>query len=120
MENISVFEAQSFIGNVIGRSHVDGNFKAELLENPVSVINKNYGLSIKENVKLVVEDQTNEDIIYLNIPKQVNIDNIELTDEELESVSGGTGFVCGAIAGGLLYDAACTFCRGVEQGWNSR
>jgi len=44
---------------------------------------------LEEGHRIVVEDQTDESIIYLNIPRKVNLDEFELTDEQLEMVAGG-------------------------------
>ena len=75
---------------LVTKAWKSSTFKERLINNPETVIaefidNK----SFKSSAKIVVEDQTDPNIIYLNIPKKVNIDNIELTDEELELVSGG-------------------------------
>jgi hypothetical protein len=52
--------------------------------------------------KIVVEDQTDESVIYLNIPAKVNIDDLTLTEEQLEQIAGGinsTNVYAGAAIG---------------------
>lgn len=39
---------------------------------------------------LVVRDQTDESTVYINIPVKLNIDDIELSEEQIEVVAGGT------------------------------
>jgi|GEM_PF-1476667 len=66
-------------------------FKEELINNPKDTIEKIPGVKLKNSTaKIVVEDQTNHNILYLNIPRKVNLDDYELNEEELESISGGT------------------------------
>lgn len=35
-------------------------------------------------------DQTNIDVIYINIPPEPNLEDIELNEQQLEVVAGGT------------------------------
>lgn len=70
----------------------DENFKNQLIKKPISTIEEFSGKKInfdKEKIDLVVDDQSDSNIIYLNIPRKVDFDNIELTEEELEMLSGG-------------------------------
>ncbi|WBX76791.1 hypothetical protein PG911_00600 [Tenacibaculum ovolyticum] len=64
-------------------------FKEQLVSNPEATIAEVLGVETKGNSNIVVEDQTDSDIIYLNIPRKININDIELTEEQLEAVSGG-------------------------------
>ncbi len=53
-----------------------------------------------KNLNIVVEDQTDTSIIYFNLPAKPNYESMELSDEQLELVSGGeVGFL---IAGGSI------------------
>lgn len=85
-------------------------FKDQLVNNPVSAIESVTGQKINTGAKFVVEDQTNESIIYLNIPRKLDIDELELTDEQLEMVSGGSTPFCAYAIGfcaGVAFTAAC-------------
>ena len=47
----------------------------------------------------MVEDQSDADIIYINIPRNPASETLELTDEQLDQVSGGeVGATLGTIA----------------------
>lgn len=67
-------------------------FKSKLIAEPRKAISLMIGdnnSSIQSNKKIVVEDQTDKSIIYINIPFMPNLDELELTQEQLEMVSGG-------------------------------
>ena len=72
-------------------------------------------MTIPKGKKIVVEDQTESNVIYINIPQKVNIDEFELTEEQLETVSGGVAWlaVIGVVAAGAQ------IIDWVGQGWNS-
>lgn len=81
-------------------------FKEQLIKNPVATIEQVTGKTVTMlvNTKFVVEDQTDETVIYLNIPAEPNLDNLVLTEEQLETISGGTSplcicYVAGAVIG---------------------
>lgn len=69
----------------------NATFKDQLIIDPVQTIQNFTGnaINLPSNKKLIVEDQTNENIIYINIPSKPDFSNIELSDEQLEAVSGG-------------------------------
>lgn len=66
-------------------------FKDQLVKNPIAAIESVTGKKTKSNYKFIVEDQTDASVIYLNIPGKPNFDSFELTDEQLELISGGNG-----------------------------
>ncbi len=83
-------EQQSYQA-IIQKAWEDTSFKAALIANPVAAIEAFTGekVSIPAGKTLLVQDQTAEDRLYLNIPAKQ--DNVALQEEELEAVSGGTG-----------------------------
>lgn len=67
-------------------------FKAALIENPEEAIKSLTGQQVKlpkGKDRLVVVDQTDSKAFYFNLPAQVNMDDVELTEEQLEIVAGG-------------------------------
>ena len=70
----------------------DADFKERLIKSPVETMDTFFGnkKDASKEVSFVVEDQTNTSLIYLNIPKKPNLEELELTNEQLEMISGGT------------------------------
>lgn len=121
MNNTELKQAESFLANVIETAQNNAEFRSNLVANPKKTIKEEYGLTMKPSLNCVVEDQTDSSVIYLNIPKPYNTDEVELTEEQLEKVSGGelsVGFVCGALLGGALYTLADGFIDGLVDGFN--
>jgi len=84
-------EGQEYLQSIISKAWEDNNFKQDLIANPLAAMEKVIGkkMTLPNDKKIIVEDQTNQNIIYINIPKQQEYDNLELTDEQLEIVAGG-------------------------------
>jgi len=82
---------QELFQTVIEKAWEDTAFKADLIENPINTIETLTGkrLNIPEGKSLVVKDQTDESIVFLNIPVQISMDDIELNEEQLEIIAGG-------------------------------
>lgn len=83
---------QKIISTLLEKSWEDPQFKADLIANPEQTIQEATGesLDLPEGKTLVVVDQTNPDFAYLNIPAEPDMDEIELTDEQLELIAGGS------------------------------
>ena len=92
MENyLNQKENAELVQILIQKSWASKDFKNRLIESPISVIGEIAGKTPKTstNIKVVVEDQTDESILYLNIPSMPNLEELQLTDEQLELVAGG-------------------------------
>ncbi len=78
----------SVYGKILSKTWTDPGFLDKFKTDPKAVISEESGTILPENQKIVVrvEDEHNE---YLALP-MLNADS-ELTDEELELVSGGLG-----------------------------
>ncbi len=84
--------SQELYGGLVSQSWKDESFKKSLISNPVQTIENFIGkpIYLKNGGKqIVVEDQGNENIVYLNIPARPSIDELELTEEQLEMIAGG-------------------------------
>jgi hypothetical protein len=99
------------MNDLVRKSLENPAFKKELLENPHSAIESVYGSTISRKSNIVVEEQSNPDYIYFNIPAKPDINEMELTDEQLELVSGGEFILAGAaiIVGAGLVGAAAGY-----------
>lgn len=76
---------------LVQKAWESATFKEQLIKNPVATIEQVTGkeLTLRNDKKIVVEDQSSDSVIYFNIPAKVNIDELELTEEQLELVAGG-------------------------------
>lgn len=86
---------ENILQSIIAKAWEDKAFKAQLLANPKKTIEDFIGETINfpNDKKLVVKDQTNEDVIYINIPTEPNMENLELNEEQLEAVAGGNPII---------------------------
>ena len=72
---------------VVERAIKDERFRQELLTNPRAVLAREYNLHVPETVNIRVIEDTSDTITIAIPSKQESMQ--ELTDEELEGVSGG-------------------------------
>lgn len=93
MELIQRHLTEKQLTQIIEKCWENENFKQSLIHNPARTIKSELGLDfdIPEGVQLVVNDQSDSKFIHLNIPPQVDFEDVELTEAELDFVSGGTG-----------------------------
>ena len=82
-------DIQKGLQKVVNKAWDDAQFKSELVANPKAAIESATGLKVPESVNIVVNDQTDGDTVYLNIPAKPDYESMELTDEQLEQVAGG-------------------------------
>ncbi len=97
-------KGQELYTELIQKAWESNFFKNQLIVDPKATISeylgKDYHL-FEDGKKLIVEDQTNDSFIYFNIPPKPNLDDLELTDEELMMISGGEGPL--TLAAGIGY-----------------
>lgn len=84
-------QEQKLNAQVIQKAWEDDQFMSELKANPVAAMERLTGqkINLPAGQKLVVADQSDESTIYFTIPRKVNMDNLQLTPEQLEQVAGG-------------------------------
>lgn len=82
---------QEVIEAIVSKAWEDTGFRKELLADPVRTIEKLTGVKVvlPEGKSLVITDQTDKSNIYVNIPAEPEVENMELTEEQLEAVAGG-------------------------------
>ena len=85
---------QEIVQQVITEAWSNPDFKRELIKDPNAAIHKLTGktLSIPTGKTLKVYDQSSPDVACLNIPPKVDMDNVELSDQQLENAAGGSYF----------------------------
>jgi hypothetical protein len=80
-----------FESSLIAKAWKDEVFKQELVNNPKAVIEKELEQKLSSSVKIQVLEE-NSDTLYLVIPQAPQVSE-ELSEEALESVAGGRGFI---------------------------
>lgn len=88
---MEITNEQKVFQQVITEAWENETFKKELLADPLKAIEKLTGqrVQLKEGQTLVVRDQTDDSTIYINIPAEQNLEDVELNEEQLEAVAGG-------------------------------
>jgi hypothetical protein len=92
-------KSQELLAKALKESWKNEAFKKELIANPIDAIENLTGekLNLKAGSKMVVTDQSKKDTFYFNIPKSTSLEDVELTEEQLEAVAGGDLGIIGAI-----------------------
>jgi len=82
---------QKVMQQIISEAWNNEAFRKELVVNPIEAIEKLTGQEIRlpDGKKLVVRDQMDENIVYINIPNEQNLEDVELNEEQLEAIAGG-------------------------------
>lgn len=85
-------QEQKAYAEIVQKAWDDAGFKKELTANPVDAIEKLTGrkMALPEGMRLVVRDQTDESTVYINIPAKPNMEDVELHEEQLDLVAGGS------------------------------
>ena len=91
MENT---QEQKLYAEIVQKAWEDALFKKELIKNPEETIGKLINREdFTSQYKIIVEDQSDESNIFINIPRKIDASELELTTEQLEMVSGGVGSI---------------------------
>ncbi|SMP25798.1 NHLP leader peptide family RiPP precursor [Chryseobacterium profundimaris] len=87
---MEITQEQKMYAEIVQKAWEDAEFKNELVNSPIEAIEKLTGkkLNLPEGKKIVVRDQTDESVFYINIPAKPS-DDVELSDDQLEMVAGG-------------------------------
>lgn len=82
---------QKVLQQVIKQVWEDSVFKEKLIADPINTLESFTGRTLKlpEGMKIVVVDQTDASTIFMNLPAEVNMEDVELDEEQLDYVSGG-------------------------------
>jgi len=77
---------------LIEKSVEDDAFRQRLIEDPKGAVEDELGTRLPEEVRVVAVEET-QDTIYLVLPStpMAGAEDVELSDQQLESVAGGGG-----------------------------
>lgn len=84
-------KSQDILQTIISKSWEDESFKQELIANPIDAIEKATGerINLPEGKSLIVKDQADASVVYINIPAEPKMEDLELNEEQLEVIAGG-------------------------------
>jgi hypothetical protein len=102
MEN----KKQEVLQTIISKAWEDTNFRKALISNPIVEIEKLTGVKVElpEGRELVIMDQTDKSKVYVNIPAEPDMENMELTEEQLENIAGGGKKIWNELVNKILPD----------------
>lgn len=82
---------QKILDAIVKKAWKDPAFKNDLITRPVATIESFLGrpIHLPEGKNIAFVDQTDSSTIFINIPAEVNMDDVELNEEQLDIVSGG-------------------------------
>ena len=85
-------QTKDIIAFALTKAWEDDNFKKELLASPIDTIENLTGsrLNFKESIENQVVEPTKSEDFNLYMPSNVATSDLELTEEELELVVGGS------------------------------
>lgn len=86
-----ITKGQELYLDLVHKAWESASFKEELIKNPKACIENLTGKKFggPEGVRIVVDDQSDASCIYLNIPQKGEIEDMELSEDSLDAVSGG-------------------------------
>jgi hypothetical protein len=84
---------QEILQSVVKKAWKDPAFKSSLIQNPVATIENYLGhpIHLPTGKNLAFVDQTDSTTIFINIPAEPNMEDMELNEEALDIISGGEG-----------------------------
>lgn len=82
---------QEILQSVVKKAWQDPAFKSNLIQAPIVTIENFLGhpINLPAGKKLAFVDQTDSSTIFVNIPAEPNLEDMELSEEQLDVVSGG-------------------------------
>jgi hypothetical protein len=82
---------QKILDAIVKKAWEDPAFKSNLITRPVATIESFLGhpIHLPEGKNIAFVDQTDSSTIFINIPAELTMDDVELNEEQLDVVSGG-------------------------------
>lgn len=82
---------QNDLASALNKAWEDPEFKNQFINSPLETLEKLTGNrpQFKNDTKMVVVDQSEPDTFYFNIPSTPSLQDVELTEDQLELVAGG-------------------------------
>lgn len=82
---------QEILQSVVRKAWKDPVFKNNLIQNPIPTIESFIGhpINLPQGKRLAFVDQTDATTIFVNIPAELDLEDMELNEEQLDVISGG-------------------------------
>lgn len=84
-------DVQKLVGQIRAKAWVDKGFRKALAEDPKKAIEELFGINLPEKLNINIVEE-NPGSLTIVLPAQLN--EAELTDDQLDAVSGGWGCIC--------------------------
>lgn len=86
---------QEVIQSIVQEAWKDPIFKSNLISNPSATVEAFLGrsMSLPADKNICFVDQTDNSTVFINIPAEPNMEDMELDENQLDIVSGGDGIV---------------------------
>lgn len=89
---------------IIVQAWKDEAYRQELLNNPKKVVEQEFGVQLPEGITVHVMEE-NASNLYFVIPARPNLEDTELSDEQLEAVAGGVTWTATLILIPIIHGA---------------
>lgn len=88
---MELLKDQNALQSIVKQAWKDAAFKNGLLQNPVETIEDFLGkpVTLPQGKKIAFVDQSDPSTIFVTIPVELNLEDMELDEEQLEIVAGG-------------------------------
>lgn len=82
---------QKALQSIVMKAWEDHEFKQNLLADPKTTIENflGYSLNLPVGKNLIVTDQTDANTVFINLPAEPEMEDVELNEDQLDMVSGG-------------------------------
>ena len=93
LKKMELTNEQQILQSIVQKAWQDTEFKNNLIQNPVATVEAflEHPISLPEGKNIAFVDQTDSTTIFINIPAEPNLEDMELNEEQLDGVSGGEG-----------------------------
>ena len=101
--------------NLIQKAWKDPQFKRDVVSNPKGMLEQHLGKKLPLDLKIIVHEEDAHTLHFSIPPPPSNLS--ELSDEDLERVSGGTELVIVTVGMATLIASAVSINVTVKNGW---